>query len=221
MFGMRKVMWMERQAAREMRGGRAGGRRGRGGRGDGGGDGSGGGDGFGGGRPWEGRRGMFGGMHGRARRGDIRAAILRLLAEQPRNGYQIMQELEARSGGAWKPSSGSVYPTLQQLEDEELVAIEPPKLDSGSRTYKLTARGEQYVKDNAEDLKDAWASHAPEGGGMHPRFEIGQLIRQIAPAAMHVVQSGTPAQIAEAKKLLTDVRRALYRILSEDPSGEG
>src|SRR5690349_3208445 len=80
----------------------------------------------------------------RARRGDIRTAALLLLAEEPRNGYQIMQELEERSGGAWRPSPGSVYPALAQLEDEGLVRVE--EVD-GRKTYALTDAGRAYVQE--------------------------------------------------------------------------
>src|ERR1700731_1843201 len=75
----------------------------------------------------------------RAGRGDIRAAILALLAEQPMHGYQIIQELTERSGGAWRPSPGSVYPTLQQLEDEGLVRA--VQTEAGRRVHELTEAG--------------------------------------------------------------------------------
>src|ERR1700756_1419759 len=80
----------------------------------------------------------------KARRGDVRAAALLLLAEEPRNGYQIMQEIEQRSGGVWRPSPGSVYPALAQLEDEGLVGVEER---DGRRTYVLTGAGRAYVEE--------------------------------------------------------------------------
>jgi len=79
----------------------------------------------------------------RARRGDVRTALLLLLDEGPRNGYQLMQEIENRSGGAWRPSPGSVYPALSQLEDEGLVRAEE---QDGRRTFVLTEAGKAYVR---------------------------------------------------------------------------
>src|SRR5262245_13544395 len=105
---------------------------------------------FGGGR--RGRRGFDWGPFGRGprvRKGDVRAAVLVLLAEQPRNGYQIIQEISERSGGLWKPSSGSVYPALQQLEDEGLVETESV---DGKRSFKLTETGRTYVEEHKSEL---------------------------------------------------------------------
>jgi hypothetical protein len=103
-----------------------------------------------------GRGGPFGGGFGnpfrpgtRARRGDIRAAVLALLKEEPCNGYQIMQEIKQRSQGMWSPSPGSVYPALQQLEDERLIAIEERPC---GRVHALTSEGKAYVKDHANDI---------------------------------------------------------------------
>ena len=109
--------------------------------------------GFGG--PWE---GWWPGPPGSARtqkagRGDVRAAILALLREGPRNGYQIMSEIEERSGGAWRPSPGAVYPALQQLADEGLVEAEE---SGGRRTFSLTDAGRRYVEENPEKARAAW-----------------------------------------------------------------
>src|SRR3954466_13073051 len=88
---------------------------------------------------WAGGPGF--GRGSRARRGDVRAALLVLLADEPRNGYGLMQEIEARSEGAWRPSPGSVYPALQQLEDEGLVRAEE---SGGRRLFTLTDEGRAY-----------------------------------------------------------------------------
>src|ERR1700685_2648654 len=91
-----------------------------------------------------------GGPRGRgrkARRGDIRTAALLLLNEEPRNGYQIMQEVEQRSDGVWRPSPGSVYPALAQLEDEGLIRAR--ELD-GRKLFELTDAGREYVKERGE-----------------------------------------------------------------------
>ena len=91
-------------------------------------------------------------MRPQARRGALRAAVLSLLAEQPMHGYQVMQELEARSGGRWRPSAGSVYPTLQQLEDEQLVSVE--EID-GRRTFQLTDAGRSAAATNPTQTGEA------------------------------------------------------------------
>src|SRR4051794_26808818 len=99
------------------------------------------------------------GRWGRARRGDVRAAMLVLLEESPQNGYQLIQEIERRSDGLWKPSPGSVYPALQQLEDEGLVrTIE----QEGRRAYELTEQGRAHVAENREELGEPW--EAVKGG---------------------------------------------------------
>src|SRR3954454_19201335 len=94
-------------------------------------------------------RGDMGFRRRRARRGDVRAALLVLLAEEPRNGYGLMQEIESRSGGAWRPSPGSVYPALQQLEDEGLVRATDA---AGRKAFELTDEGRAYVTENADAL---------------------------------------------------------------------
>jgi DNA-binding PadR family transcriptional regulator len=159
---------------------------------------------------------MFG--RARARRGNVRSAILTLLAEQAMNGYQIMQAIEQRSRGTWKPSSGSIYPTLQQLEDEGLVETEeakPGQASTGSKSFTLTAKGKRYVEDNRAELEADWAPDDERAAD--PRWELMLLFRQVAAAAMQVAQTGTAKQLDEAKQLLHDVRRNLYRILAELP----
>jgi DNA-binding PadR family transcriptional regulator len=150
--------------------------------------------------------------HGhRARRGDIRAGILALLAEQPRNGYQIMQELEQRSQGVWRPSPGSVYPALQQIEDEGLISGEST---AGGRVFQLTDKGRAYVEGHREQVSAPWAWASNAAGD--PARELFGLFRNIAPAIAQITTTGTAAQIVEARKLLIETRRSLYRILAED-----
>jgi DNA-binding PadR family transcriptional regulator len=160
--------------------------------------------------PWmrEGR----GGRGGRARRGDVRAAALSLLAEQPMNGYQIIQAIGERSGGVWRPSPGSVYPALQQLEDEGLIRTEAA--DSGRRAYQLTEEGRAYADAHADELQAPWDEVTGGAGGV--AVEMRSLIGQVAMAAVQVVQVGSEAQVGQAKQLLTDTRKALYRILAAD-----
>jgi DNA-binding PadR family transcriptional regulator len=200
-------------------GGGPGGGRGRGGPwsgppfGPGFGPGGGGPGGPGGGPGWGGGGRGPGGR--RARRGDVRAALLALLAEEPRNGYQLMQEIEHRSDGMWRPSPGSVYPALQQLEDEGLVVAEAV---DGGRRYTLTDAGRTHVEEHKARIGEPWeAVKAGQGEGAG---EMRSLVWQVGAAVMQVFQAGTPAQQEEAKKVLADTRRALYRILAEDDPGD-
>jgi DNA-binding PadR family transcriptional regulator len=121
-----------------------------------------------------------------------------------------MEEIERRSEGAWRPSPGSVYPALSQLEDEGLIHADE---GAGRRSFELTDDGRAYVEEQREQLGSPW----DDAGGGLPR-ELGNLrsqLAQIAMAAFQVMQSGDEAQIAEAKRILTDARRALYSILAE------
>jgi DNA-binding PadR family transcriptional regulator len=147
----------------------------------------------------------------RMRRGNVRAAILLLLAEEPRNGYQVMQEIEQRSEGAWRPSPGSVYPAFQLLADEGLVRGEAR---DGGNVFELTDAGRAYVEENREQLGSPW-QQAGEGVPEGVR-ELMHLAMQVGVATRQVVHHGTDGQRAEAAKVLGDARRSLYRILAED-----
>jgi DNA-binding PadR family transcriptional regulator len=157
--------------------------------------------------------GPFGGGHrgrGRARRGEVRLGLLLLLGEQPRNGYQLMQTIEERSDGRWRPSPGSVYPTLAQLEDERL--IRSTELD-GAKVFELTDAGRAHLAERG-DAPAPWADdETDEDAGANLRTLIGGL----ATAAIQVRQAGDDAQIAKAAGVLAEARRELYRILAEDP----
>jgi len=150
----------------------------------------------------------------KAGRGDVRAAILALLQEGPRNGYQIITEIEERSGGAWRPSPGAVYPALSQLADEGLIEGE----ESGSRrTFRLTEAGREYVEQNPKMARGAWESAAQQEA-----WEVPGLFAEAARLGGGIVQlahAGTPEQVQEAERLLEQTRRELYRILAGD-SGE-
>ncbi|HEY1616497.1 MAG TPA: PadR family transcriptional regulator [Streptosporangiaceae bacterium] len=148
----------------------------------------------------------------RARRGDVRAAALALLAEQPMNGYQIIQEIGERSGGVWRPSPGSVYPALQQLEDEGLIRAESG--DGGRRGYVLTDEGRSYADEHPDELRAPWDEVA--GGTGDTVIEMRSLLGQLGMAAFQVISAGTEAQQAQARKVLTDTRKSLYRILAAD-----
>jgi DNA-binding PadR family transcriptional regulator len=166
-----------------------------------------GGPGFGG--PRGGRRGRM-----RAGRGDVRAAIIALLGEGPRNGYQIIQEIEQRTDGVWRASSGSVYPALAQLEDEGLIE---PVGEGGRKLFTLTAAGREHAEQNAEHLSRIWQEAV---GGPGARFEEfmkdRELLGQLALAYKQVAQVGNAAQRDEARAVLTKARQALYKILAAD-----
>jgi DNA-binding PadR family transcriptional regulator len=147
----------------------------------------------------------------RARRGDVRAAALLLLAEEPRNGYQIMQEIEQRSGGVWRPSPGSVYPALAQLEDEGLVRLEER---DGRRTYVLTDSGRAYVEERRDDLIAPWDEMSDSvDDGVASLFKE---MRQVGMAAGQIGHMGSAHQVTEARSVLANARRALYSLLAED-----
>ncbi|MGO9143098.1 MAG: PadR family transcriptional regulator [Streptosporangiaceae bacterium] len=153
----------------------------------------------------------------RARRGDVRAAALSLLAEGPMNGYQIIQAIGERSGGVWRASPGSVYPALQQLEDEGLIRAESD--DSGRRAYVLTDEGRGYADAHPDELRAPWDELAGSAGGA--AIEMRSLIGQVAMAAFQVVSAGTDAQVAQARKVVTECRKSLYRILAADDDEAG
>ena len=150
----------------------------------------------------------------RVRRGDVRAAILDLLSEgQPWNGYQIIQEIGARTEGVWRPSAGSVYPALQQLEDEALVRAETTGEDR-RRMYTLTEEGQAYVEEHADELRASW--DAVTGSVDDADVQLGRTVKQVMVAVHQVAQAGSAAQVQQAGKILADTRRALYRILAAD-----
>ena len=156
----------------------------------------------------------FGGRGPRVRRGDVRAAILDLLAEgEPWNGYQIIQEIGARTEGVWRPSAGSVYPALQQLEDEALIRAETTG-EVRRRMYTLTEEGRAYVDEHADELRASW--DAVTSSVDDADVQLGRTVKQVMVAVHQVAQAGSAAQVQQAGKILADTRRALYRILAAD-----
>jgi DNA-binding PadR family transcriptional regulator len=144
-------------------------------------------------------------------RGDVRAAVLALLAESPMHGYQIIHEIEERSGGSWKPSPGSVYPTLQLLADEGLITAEEA---NGRKTYALTEAGQAEV-DASADKPAPWQSGArPDTAGRMAALPKAGV--ELAQAAAQVARTGTPEQVQEAVAVLDEARRRLYSILAQD-----
>jgi DNA-binding PadR family transcriptional regulator len=140
------------------------------------------------------------------RRGEIRPLILALLTRKPMHGYEVIQELEAQSGGRWRPSAGSIYPTLQLLADEGLVTSE--EVD-GRRTYTLTDTGRAAAA--AAPVRPRWDDD--------PVSEQEADLRQLVGAVMEVQRVGSPRARREAHRILADVRRQLYRLLADDESG--
>ncbi|MEH6792694.1 MAG: PadR family transcriptional regulator [Rhodococcus sp. (in: high G+C Gram-positive bacteria)] len=151
------------------------------------------------------------GRGGRGRRGDVRAAILLLLEERPMHGYELIQQIAEKSNGTWKPSPGSIYPALSQLEDEGLVLIDKV---AGRKTAALTDKGRTHVDAHRADLGSPWNDVA-ESVGVDAR-DLRALIGQLMGAAGQVAGVGTPKQVEQAAEILTEARRSLYRILADD-----
>ncbi|WP_120337342.1 PadR family transcriptional regulator [Cryobacterium soli] len=142
-------------------------------------------------------------------RGDVREAVLSLLAEQPMHGYQIIHEIEERSGGTWKPSAGSVYPTLQLLADEGLISAEE---SNGRKTYSLTDAGREEVAGSAGSTP--WA---PESATEDAKFTaLPKAGIELAQAAAQVGRTGSPEQIKQAVAAIDEARRRIYSILAQD-----
>lgn len=167
-----------------------------------------------GGRPRRG--GGRGRGRGRAGRGDVRAAILLLLAEQPMHGYQIIQEVTERSSGAWTPSPGAVYPAIGLLTDEGLVSV---TAESGRNLATLTDEGSEYVQANTEALGQLWDEVAR--GGRRPGSELRRGLDQLHDAIHQVVRVGSDEQAAAALAVLEGARREVYLILAAPPADEG
>lgn len=150
----------------------------------------------------------------RARRGDARLAILLLLEEEPRNGYGLMQEVEDRSGGVWRPSPGSIYPALSQLEDEGL--IEPT--GEGRKAFTLSSEGREYVEANRERMGTPWKTVAE--GASSELSGLRDSGQALAMAATQVAKTGNAEQIEAAREVMDHARRSLYRLLAgEEPGG--
>ena len=142
-------------------------------------------------------------------RGDVRAAVLAILAEKPMHGYQIMAEIEERSGGTWKPSPGSVYPTLQLLADEGLILATESE---GRKTYSLTEEGRDVAGADS-DRTAPW-----EASGSRENLRTGALPKagvDLAQAVAQVGRSGNPEQVKQAVDVLDEARRKIFSILAQ------
>lgn len=171
--------------------------------------------GFGGGRHGAFSPGFGPPMFGRGPRrgrGDVRAAILALLAEEPMHGYQIITELTERSGGVWTPSPGSVYPTLQALEDQGLVSADKSE---GRRVFSLTAEG----RTAAGEVSDGPAPWERAARGAHRSLlDLRSLLGEVAAATMQVGRSGSERQVKAVGEILADTRRRIYLVLADGAS---
>lgn len=150
-----------------------------------------------------------GGGHRRRRRGDVRAAILALLAERAMHGYEMIQELETRTDGAWRPSAGSIYPTLQLLEDEGLVVGEE---SDGRRRFVLTDAGREEAERRGTPPWETLDERDSDAAGLR---EAG---RQLGDAVAHAARTGSAEQLAGVREVLVDSRRRVYAILGDDGS---
>lgn len=162
-------------------------------------------------RPGQGWRGGRGGGRG-GRRGNVRAAVLALLAEEPRHGYAIMTELAERSRGLWRPSPGSVYPVLQQLQDEGLVWVEESE---GRRVFSLTDTGREYIASHADEVHEPW--NVGDDGPAERLSSIMFAVQALGAAADQVARTADDAQAEQAVAVLESARKSLYRILAGEP----
>jgi DNA-binding PadR family transcriptional regulator len=184
--------------------------------------------------PWV--AGLFGlgqperGRGPRVRRGDVRVAIIDVLATaartgdgEPVNGYQVIQQIAERSEGGWRPSPGSVYPTIQQLQDEGLVEVDDER---GRRSLRLTEAGHAYVADHADELAAVWApfeqgEHSADKAGRGEQVDLKSELGQVMPAVWQIVTQGSEAQRRAALDILVDTRRRLYGVLADGPEAVG
>ena len=157
----------------------------------------------------------FGPRRGRRRasRGDVRAAVLALLAEEPQHGYAVIGQLAERSGGLWRPSPGSIYPVLAQLEEEGLVTSDATE---GRKVFRLTEAGVAYVAEHGDELREPWT---PAQTRHRDRAVVlFEAVHALGSAAKEVARNGSDAQVDQARAVLDEARRSLYRILAADPT---
>ena len=178
--------------------------------------------------PWV--AGLFGLAQGdrqrgpRVRRGDVRSAILDVVRSAHEdggdiNGYQVIQQIAERSNGGWRPSPGSVYPTVQQLEDEGLLQTVE---QGGRRSLRLTEAGEAYVAEHADELDAVWTPFdAPEGEEEGEYADLRPEIGQVMGAIWQIVTTGSDAQRSAAVEILVDTRRRLYGVLADGDPDNG
>jgi DNA-binding PadR family transcriptional regulator len=153
----------------------------------------------------------------RVRRGDVRTAILAVLgeADEPANGYQVIQQIAARSHDQWRPSPGSVYPTIAQLQDEGLVEDAP----TGRKALQLTEEGRDWLVEHEDEVSALWQPFAERPVEDEPD-DLRKVIGQAVSAIVQIASTGTPDQRARAVRILADTRRRLYGVLADGPAGD-
>jgi DNA-binding PadR family transcriptional regulator len=142
------------------------------------------------------------------RRGDVRVALLVALLDGPAHGYELMSGLEERTGGRWRPSPGSVYPSLQMLSDEGLVTSTD---EDGKRTFALTDAGRTAAEERVATQGLPW-----EDVERSAQADLWSAVRSLDQAARQVGSTGSPEMVARATEAVTEARKALYRLLAED-----
>ena len=142
------------------------------------------------------------------RHGDVRAALLLALQEGPAHGYELGQRLERASGGAWRPSPGSIYPTLQALADEEVVVSSER---DGKRIYELDKRGRAELKERS-DRGDATPWQAASDA---PSSDLKEAVHALKEAAKQIGTVGTADQVARATTIVVEARRQVYELLAK------
>jgi Fe2+ or Zn2+ uptake regulation protein len=147
---------------------------------------------------------------GRGRRADVRDAILVLLTERPMHGYEMIQEIERRSHGTWRPSPGSVYPTLQVLEDEGLIAAEAA--EGGRRRLHLTEGG-RAAQSGEDQARPPWERFSEEYG--RSVLDTRAATHAVMQAIGEVMRIGTDRQRQRANEVLDQARRQLHQILAD------
>lgn len=151
------------------------------------------------------------GPRGRTRRGEIKTVLLAILAEGPGHGYELIQRIEEKTSGAWKPSPGSVYPTLQFLEDEGLIAA---TTDDGKRTYDLTDEGRVEAQRRIDSpSENPWTR---EGRGRSDAGALFESMKGLVIALKQISSAGNPEQITAAVEIVKDARKKLYLLLAAD-----
>ncbi|MFF0293799.1 PadR family transcriptional regulator [Kitasatospora sp. NPDC004614] len=156
-----------------------------------------------------GTRGHGGRRGGRARRGDVRASLLALLRERPMHGYEMITEIGERTGGVWRPSPGSVYPTLQLLEEEGLIKANE---ESGKKLFELTEQGRAEAEQGPESPWD----EAGRQGDWEAVQEVGAALAAVDHAVRQVMMTGTEEQRAKGLAVLAETKKKLYLILAEE-----
>ena len=140
------------------------------------------------------------------RRGDVRVAILIALTDGPGHGYELIQTLEAKSGGRWRPSPGSVYPALQLLADQGFVTSTE---QDGKRVFEITDTGRAEAERLIAEQGLPWEESKSEHG------DLRIAVRDLHLAARQVGITGSPEAVIQATAIITEARKALYRLLAE------